>query len=467
MTLNNHTEDAQRKLVFGKRPTIDLVQPCKIGEGILMHSKDERQNFIQLFQAFGKPMEWFVPASGSGSRMFQFLYDFLENPDDENRGKVERFLNHLNDFAFSRNIDASIKNRLNTNQINLDEFVQYVVQGEGLNYGQLPKGLIPFHQYAYFIVNPFQEQLLQAALLNKGLANVHFTINKEFTEEIAASVEKAREMSGFQFNCTFSTQDASTDSLAFYEDQSVVVQSNGMKLTRPSGHGALLNNLNTLNAELIFIKNIDNIQHQNFSNQSEQEIQYIAGVLLHFKQTLQQLYQQESIDREQLKQQLNRYQLCWDMDELIALPESDLKEWLNRPIRVCGMVKNEGQAGGGPFWVRQNGVVSKQIVEKSQVNLSSEQYNIMLKSSHFNPVMMACHTKDLNGEKFVLEDFCDNSSYFIVNKKFKGKSVLFLENPGLWNGGMAKWHTLFVEISSSSFSPVKIVLDLLDFAHKV
>lgn len=466
MTITENTESKQRELVFGKKPEINLVKPCKIGEGILQHLAVDKQYFISKFKQSNKQLKMFIPASGSGSRMFHFLFDFLENPNDENRGKVERFLNHLDDFAFSRKIATEIRTKLSHNEIDLEEFVNYIVNQAGLNYGHRPKGLIPFHQYGYFILNPFQEQVLQAVALNNGVSSVHFTVNPKFEAEIKSSINQVAEISGYQFSIDFSSQNTSTDSLAFSKNGEAILTDEGGYLTRPSGHGALLSNLNNVDAEIVFIKNIDNLQHQKQMPKSSDEIAYLSGVLLNFNEEISTLFKQNNMDRKQLEDFLNKYELCSNSQTILNLPDAELKLWLNKPRRVCGMVKNEGQAGGGPFWVVKNGNISKQIIEKAQINLSSEQYNVMIKSSHFNPVMMACMTKGLQGEKLNLENFCDNESYFIVNKQYKGKSVRFLEQPGLWNGGMADWHTVFVEVPSSAFSPVKIVLDLLDEAHQ-
>lgn len=466
MTITDNTKEFQHAKVFGKQPEIILESPCRIGDGIIYHQENEKQFFIQKFKNASTHIHMFIPASGSGSRMFQFLFDFLEVPDDENRGKVERFLNHLDDFAFSRKIAPIIKSQLEHHQIDLEQFVNYVVSESGLNFGQIPKGLIPFHKYGYFILNPFQEQVLQAALLNDGICKVHFTINPQFKEIIETSLEQIKEISGFEFSIEFSSQNLDSNSMAFTEDGIPLLLDNGIPLSRPSGHGALLPNLNEIDADIIFIKNIDNIQHQVQTIQPIEEIQYISGVLMQFNEELKALFANKKVDKEALRSFLTKYELAKNTDAILALSDEELHKWMNKPRRVCGMVKNEGQPGGGPFWVKKNEKITKQIIEKTQINLSSQQYNLMIKSSHFNPVMMACDIKGLNGEKLNLEDYCDNESYFIVKKRYKGKTVQFVEQPGLWNGSMADWHTVFVEIPSTAFSPVKIVLDLLEDTHR-
>lgn len=240
----------------------------------------------------------------------------------------------------------------------------------------------------------------------------------------------------------------------------------GIPLTRPSGHGALLENLNTRNSEFIFIKNIDNIQHGSQLEGTIKEFSYLAGLLLELNSRLRQLEQQPVIDRVVLRTILEDFQLSYHPDDICNFSDSEIRHWINRPRRVCGMVKNEGQPGGGPFWVKnQDGSVSKQVVEKSQISSDNGQFNIMVKSSHFNPVMMVLDIRDLSGNKHDLKQFRNEHTYFIVKKKFKGQTILFAEQPGLWNGSMADWTTIFAEISSNTFSPVKTVLDLLQDAH--
>jgi hypothetical protein len=466
MTITENHIAAQREKVFSTPPNIQLVAPCKINQGILQQSKEAKEKLARTFHLSSVSTEFFIPASGSGSRMFQFLFDFLEQPNDENRGQTERFLNHLEEFAFYRKIDQEIKGCVRDNDISLKELVRYIITETGLNFGNLPKGLIPFHVYDYFILNPFQEHTLQACKLGNGSAAVHFTINERFEEAILSAIHDVKQLSGYHIDTSFSIQNTESDSIAFKQSGEIMEIEKGIPLTRPSGHGALLENLNARNSEFIFIKNIDNIQHGSQLEGTVQEFSYLAGLLIELNARLRQLEQQPVIDRTVLRIILEDFQLSYHPEDVCNLSDTEIRRWINRPRRVCGMVKNEGQPGGGPFWVKnQDGSVSKQVVEKSQISSDNGQFNIMVKSSHFNPVMMVVDIHDLSGNKHDLKQFRDEQTYFIVKKKFKGHSILFAEQPGLWNGSMADWTTIFAEISSHTFSPVKTVLDLLQDAH--
>ena len=465
MTVTESMIEVQRSKVFGTQPKVDLVSPCRIGYGILRLSEEEQNALLKRFHHANLTPHFFIPASGSGSRMFQFLFDFLEKPSEDNQSQVERFLNHLEDFAFFRKIHADIKQQLNDNKIDLAQFVRYVVGKEGLELGDLPKGLVPFHNYGYFILNPFQEQVLQAAKMGGGKAKLHFTINLKFEGKIKETIEQVCAISGYQIEATFSTQNEDTDSIAFALDGTIFELSPGKPLTRPSGHGALLENLNEVASEMVFIKNIDNVQHESHAHISIRENQKIGGLLLKLKEDLAEIVKDGVVNRALFFDVVRYYQL--EATDLEEMTDMDIKAYINRPRRVCGMVRNEGQPGGGPFWVKStNGKISKQIVEKAQIASSGDQFNVMVKSSHFNPVLMACDRYDLEGNLLDLNRFKDDEMYFVVKRNYKGHDILFAEQPGLWNGGMADWLTVFVETDSNAFTPVKTVLDLLESAHQ-
>ena len=224
-----------------------------------------------------------------------------------------------------------------------------------------------------------------------------------------------------------------------------------------------MDNLNSITSDLIFIKNIDNVQHFAKSKVSQETWKYLGGMAIWFQERINKLIKSPSM--EELIKLNNHYQFI-HQNLISELTVEDIPNLLNRPFRICGMVRNEGQAGGGPFWVEEHGKISKQIVEKSQINLKGKQYRLMVQSTHFNPVVIVAVNKDSNGKQFDLREYSDESKYFVVNKKFKGKNISFSELPGLWNGSMAYWNTIFVEIPTKSFSPVKTVLDLLGKAHR-
>ena len=463
LTIND--KEKQQELVFGPQPEIKLVSPCKLEQGIIRHNSFEKKKYEILFQQAAVSTTLFIPASGSGSRMFQFLYDFLENPDEENRSKTEKFLNHIEDFAFFELLPFDIKSKVRNYDISLDEFIAYILKQNGLSLGEKPKGLIPFHRTRSFVLNAFQEQLLQGLRIKEKPSEFHFTINGSFGKEIVNSLQHIKGLTAR--NCTINTsvQNPETDAIAFGENGDPFICSNGKELRRPSGHGALLENLESIDTDLVFVKNIDNVQHEAKSDEAVENFQYLGGLLLHIKEELQLLSASEN-KKEVFKRLNSLYQIVYNSEDIDAMSDEDIIEYINRPLRVCGMVKNEGQPGGGPFWIENNGIISKQIVEKAQIKMEGEQYRLMVQSQYFNPVLMALSLRDLNGNKHQLADFADHSKYFIVDKKFEGQSIKFLERPGLWNGSMANWLTVFVEVPSEAFTPVKTVLDLLNNAHK-
>jgi hypothetical protein len=462
--LNDFQEKIQRQqeIVFGEKPNLKLINPCKIGLGILEFSENERNSFVHSFEKVNSSISFFIPASGSGSRMFQFLHEFLNQPDENNVQLIEKFFNNFQDFAFYRILPKEIK------ELNLDEnpqiekIINFILDEEGLNFSNFPKGLIPFHKNGPFILNPFQEQVLQAINLLDIKVNVHFTINEKFESEIKKSIQNVTNLVGKEVFVQFSYQKKETDAIPFYKDQTVVKGQNDEILTRPSGHGALLSNLNEIDSDFIFLKNIDNIQNYNHSEKSKESFKFLGGIALDFMKHLRELKANTCI--EQLRILNSKFQLVED-SVIDSFSEKQILDLIHRPFRVCGMIKNEGQPGGGPFWVEENGIATKQIIEKAQIENSFDQLKLLVKSTHFNPVMMVACPKDLDGNKFDLATFCDNSKYFLIEKKYKGKSIYFSELPGLWNGSMAFWNTIFVEIPSDTFSPVKTVLDLLNKPH--
>ena len=455
--------EVQRNKVFGNQPDLKLISPCKIGDGVIISDDDYKELLMDKFDSSNPKTTFFIPASGSGSRMFQFLFDFLETPNDENTSQVERFLNHIEDFAFFQKLPIDVRKKIKSQDINLDEFVRFLLTDIGMGFGDLPKGLIPFHKNGPFVLNPYQEQMLQGVMVKEENASFHYTIKENFEDKIREGLIGLKEFIGQDIDLSFSYQNSDTDAIAFDSDQNPVLLDDGDILTRPSGHGALLENLNTIQSDLIFIKNIDNIQHYAKSAESNQTWKYLGGMALWFQEKINKLIKNPSL--EELIKLNARFQFI-NSQEIENLIEGDIPALLNRPFRICGMVRNEGQPGGGPFWVEEEGRISKQIIEKSQIKMKGQQYRLMVQSTHFNPVVIVAVNKDVNGKPFDLMQYADESKYFVVNKKFKGKDIFFSELPGLWNGSMAHWNSIFVEIPSASFSPVKTVLDLLGSSHK-
>lgn len=458
--------EQQRKIVFGEQPEIKLVGACKLNEGVLSHSNFEKKKYEVKFQKSKDVVTFFIPASGSGSRMFQFLFDFLEEPNEENRSKTEKFLNAIQEFAFFELLPFSLKMKVREYDINLDEFVAFLLKEHGLKLGGLPKGLLPFHRTRSFILNAFQEQMLQGLRLKEDGVQFHFTVNPTFEKEIQATLHHMSALTGRKTLVETSFQNPETDSFAFDVNQQEVKRNDGSLLRRPSGHGALLENLNKVDGDILFVKNIDNIQHEAKSDAAIHNFQYLGGLLQELKEDVKQVLE-DSNKVEALKKLNLTYQI-WQKDvEFERFTDQEIEDLLLKPIRVCGMVRNEGQPGGGPFWVEhEDGSVSKQIVEKAQIKMKGEQYRLMVQSQYFNPVLIALSTKDVLGNKVDLTEFADPQKYFIVDKKFEGKPIKFMERPGLWNGSMANWLTVFVEVPSETFTPVKTVLDLLSPPHR-
>jgi hypothetical protein len=466
MSTYTATEDRieqQRKLVFANNTTLNIVAPCTIGNGILRLSENEIKHYEEFFKNEEKKISLFIPASGSGSRMFEFLYDFLDQPNENNRAQVERFLNKVQSFAFFRQLPANKQQEILSFQLSLKEIVSFLLNKEGMGFGELPKGLIPFHILEPFILNPFQEHIIQGSRLYSKATSFHFTIQSQFKDKFNLVVEQLEGLIGNEFNVTYSEQNKDTDSFAFEEDGELALQKDGAILRRPAGHGALLENLQAIKSELVFVKNIDNVQHFSKSANSQQLWNALGGLLVTIKKELSVLRFEPSLDK--LKNLNQQFDLFSETEIDLIQSEQEIQDLVNRPIRVCGMVRNEGQPGGGPFMVEENGVIRKQIVEKAQISSDAEQVNQMVKSTHFNPVMMVLSYQKDDGTNFNLTDFSDQSKYFIVHKKQQGKNIRFMELPGLWNGTMANWITIFVEIPNETFSPVKTVLDLLNPAH--
>jgi len=409
--------------------------------------------------------------------MFDALYSFLDskNPGEETIRFVKDLVTYASDFAFFDLLPEAIKTDLKSGSIDLRKFIHFLIystskhenQPSGFGYGELPKGLIPFHRYPSTIRNPFQEHILQSIEIAGPKSTFHFTINEKFKDQIDASIGELKSTLNLPVSYSFSIQNPATDAIAFDENLNPANDENGM-ITRPSGHGALLGNLNTVHSDLIFIRNIDNIQHQSKATHSIQYRKALGGMLIYLRSTIfDVLHELEKgiVLLEKIQHLNDSFDLRIPIEKF---SDTDfLIDFLNRPIRICGMVRNEGQPGGGPFWVNDPmGIPRRQIVEKSQITNSPEQLEFLNSSTHFNPVELVCSTKNFKGDFFNLTKFRNDDLYFIVKKNHHGKSIQYIEEPGLWNGSMNNWLTLFYEIESDCFSPVKTILDLLQPLHR-
>lgn len=453
-------------------PFIDLDRPCTPGDGIKVLDDASINKYIKHYEteAPSKEVIKFVPASGAASRMFKELYSFIEKDSEEADGYD--ICDQLDDFAFAEEVKKLVGEGASRKSI-----AEAIVEPKGLNYGNLPKGLIQFHQYEKESRTAFEEHLVEAAEYARGkenIARVHFTVSPEHMEKVKELMQKVlakyEERYDVTYEVTYSVQKKSTDTVAVDTHDEPFREDNGQILFRPGGHGALIENLGALDGDLIFVKNIDNVVPDHLKEETYKYKKALGGYLLSIQE--QCFKHLDAI--ESGKFDSNNAEILEFIEKGIGLPtspswnETDVIRILNRPIRVCGMVKNEGEPGGGPFWVKgPAGRVSHQIVESSQMDLTNnKQLEIMKASTHFNPVDLVCSTKDYRGNRFDLHKFVDPETGFISMKSKNGRDLKALELPGLWNGAMAKWITLFVDVPVITFNPVKTIRDLLRDTHQ-
>lgn len=474
-------------------PFLKLEAAAAVGHGIMAPTEEEREAYIKAWDAYkaqGKSIVKFVPASGAASRMFKNMFAFLSADYTEPTTDFEKqYFDNIKKFAFREALCE--KCRLNDGKRikeliadgNYKAVVANMLEPKGLNYGQLPKGLLLFHNYEDGPRTPMEEHLVEAALYasSKGEANVHFTVSHDhlelFKAKVAEKVETFAKKYGVKYNISFSEQKPSTDTVAVNPDNTLFRNEDGSMLFRPGGHGALIENLNDIDADVVFIKNIDNVVPDRLKDETVMYKQLIAGVLVTLQKKafayLEKLEKGE-YTHEYLEEIIRFVQrdLCCRKADIKELEDADLviylKKKLNRPMRVCGVVKNVGEPGGGPFLTyNQDGTVSLQILESSQIDKTNEEYQKMFtEGTHFNPVDLVCAVKDYKGQPFNLPDFVDKSTGFISSKSKNGKELKALELPGLWNGAMSDWNTVFVEVPLATFNPVKTVNDLLREQHQ-
>ena len=474
-------------------PFLKLEGAAAIGKGIVAPADAERKAYVEAWQQYkaaGKKVVKFVPASGAASRMFKDMFAFVDADYDVPTTDFEKkYFDNIEKFAFYSELDAvcqknegkGIKELMTAG--NYKAVAANMLKAEGLNYGQLPKGLLLFHNYPEGPRTPMEEHLVEGALYaaSNGEAHVHFTVSHEHMELFKAKVAQKADLYaqkyGISYDISFSEQKPSTDTIAANPDGTPFRNSDGSLLFRPGGHGALIENLNEIEADVIFIKNIDNVVPDRLKGDTVEWKQIIAGVLV----TLQkkafeylQLLDTGKYTHDQVEEMIRfvQHDLCCRKADIKELEDAELviylREKLNRPMRVCGVVKNVGEPGGGPFLTyNQDGTVSLQILESSQIDKSNKEYMEMFtKGTHFNPVDLVCAVKDYQGKPFDLPKFVDPTTGFISQKSKSGKELQALELPGLWNGAMSNWNTVFVEVPLSTFNPVKTVNDLLREQHQ-
>ena len=449
--------DKQRNRLFSSLASPNIVEACTVGHGILQFAPDEIKKFQEAFVVYNGSISFFIPASGVGSRMFDFLQQFLGSMGHEQGDEVRLFLSNIESFAFYHEANEEWRQLLMDSSVDLLALCDYLLGPQGLDFSGTPKALFPFHRMSGRNITPFEGHLRQGFNAGKSIERFHFTVQQEHLNQLISEREGLGD--SFVGEIDFSTQASDTDSYVFDEFMQPLSNQSGSYVRRPAGHGAILSNLNGLASDLIFIKNIDNIQCPVQDEHVNQTWGLLGGVLVSLRAKLLNAYSVK--DMPEFIRICNDFQL---LDEAAGMiPWEDISTMLQRPFRVCGMVKNEGMPGGGPFWVSHEGHKTKQIIEKSQID--SIHLAKLTESSHFNPVMMAISPYDLMGNKLDLTQYVREDLSMAVKKNHLGKTVYYLEKPGLWNGSMYHWNTVFVEIPSNVFSPVKNVMDLLNPSH--
>ena len=478
-------------------PFLKVEEAATIGKGIIQLNADSLHKYVDFYRgkvANGLKVIKFVPASGAASRMFKALFEalaecqkgatpeslYLKNPF------IARFARNIKKFAFYPDLADSISKA--GKEENLSNLLEFLLSESGLNYGNLPKGLLKFHKYTDGERTPFEEHIVEGvdySIDQNRQVRIHFTVSPEHRESFEILLNKIAATYEEKFNVKllvdFSTQKPSTDTIAVDLRNEPFRNNDGSLLFRPAGHGALLENLNDLDADLVFIKNIDNVVPDHLKEPTLLYKKAFAGLLMAIQEKIfgyQQALNERhysALDSAFLAEAANFLEF-----ELNTIPERNhyytekedlfnyLKEKYNRPFRICGMVKNEGEPGGGPFWAKNpDGTISLQVVESSQIDLNDpQQAAIAHHATHFNPVDLICSLKNYKGEKYNLPDFTDPSTGFISVKSKDGRDLKAQELPGLWNGSMSNWNTLFVEVPIETFNPVKTVNDLLRDQHQ-
>ncbi len=456
----------------------NLVAPCTPKNGIVQLSDERAESLADFFEFTAPELQLmkFVPASGAASRMFKHLFGTMNG---ENSALSKEFFEQISAMPFVDELRSIMESKglsLETElkSENWKKIAELILGEDGLGYGNCPKGLVLFHKYSKDVRTAFEEHLMEGLAYANGegdRAKIHFTVPASAEGQIQDFLAEraAVEFPDYEFDLSYSIQHPATDTLAMGEDGQLFRENGGELVFRPGGHGALIHNLNDLEAEIVFVKNIDNVVPESKAETGCFWKEVLGGFLLEIKgvrdETLLELEEGMLPIGPQLEWLLD----LLNYQKKQTMGKEELHAFLNRPIRVCGMVKNEGEPGGGPFWVKNaEGQIQAQIVESAQVDFSnSTQSELVKQSTHFNPVDLVCCLVDHHGVKFDLLKFVDQNTGFTTSKSSNGKNIKALELPGLWNGAMAQWITVFVEVPLETFNPVKTVNDLLRPMHQV
>ncbi len=504
--IKNHglqLDEAERQLQLFKKgvPHLKIDRPATAGNGIQRLDAGEQEKLKQKYDEAlrsGLRVMKFVPASGAASRMFRDLeamlnrYDEIEDnelkADEPEAAFAREFISNIRSFAFWDSLKAALHEDGHDADKLLESgryrpLIEYTLTAKGLGYATMPKALIKFHKDDNRAVTSLEEHFHEGmayARNSEDEVNLHFTVSPEFEEKFDEAVGEIRERLGgseARFKVERSRQLPSTDTIAADEQNRPFLDENGKLLFRPGGHGALLQNLDNLDSDIVFIKNIDNVVPARLRDDTVSWKKVLGGMISVLRQQVFDAVQKLEANPD--SSTINEIaELATDSlnltlpDEFGSASDEEKKRallyLLNRPVRVCGMVKNEGEPGGGPFWVEKKKLPNKlQIVETSQIDPEdSHQQKILQKATHFNPVDIVCSLTDKNGKPYELKNFQDPDTAFIASKSYDGRNLKALERPGLWNGGMSDWITVFVEVPVSTFNPVKTVNDLLREQHQ-
>ena len=493
--ISQDTLDAQLNHFATGFPYLKLEGSATVGHGIIAPDDELCHRAVERWDGYladGGEVCKFVPASGAASRMFKALFAYVNSEDKtpEAGSPVAKLLERLGELPFKGELDEVLTAQTGKKSDDLlaegrrKEIIEAIVGAKGMNYGGLPKGLLTFHKYNDGTTRtPVEEQLVEGAqtAATGGRVKIHFTVSadhqKLFDAKFSKAIPAVEKLTGKTFDVSTSVQKPSTDTVAANPDGTPFRDANGQMVFRPGGHGALIENLSDIDSTVVFIKNIDNVVPDTHRDATVKYKKIIAGILV---------LVHDDIERYMKILNAGTYNIA-DLDAMrdfcantlcIHAPEYDKMEpaakaeWFkakfNRPLRVCGMVRNEGEPGGGPYIAyNPDGTASPQILESTQIDKNNaDSMAMMAKATHFNPVDLVCYIKDTEGKKFDLRQFVDPATGFISDKSLGGRELRALELPGLWNGAMSDWNTVFVEVPVETFNPVKTVNDLLRPMHK-
>jgi hypothetical protein len=488
-----HLEEQLRCFAEGF-PYPEISASASTAKGVRLLSGEEQLSLIKAWDEYlatGRKVVKFVPASGAASRMFKDLLAYAVGDDNDTLPPaVRQFFDGVGRFAFYKELNDSCVAEEGTPVEQLIAEKKYktiiylLLEDYGMSYGLLPKALLLFHTYPDGVRTAAEEHLVEGAMYAKNISgevNLHFTVSPEHEPLFRKCLEKTQKIYEDKFAATysvsFSHQKPSTDTLAADMNNRPFRDADGNLVFRPGGHGALIENLNDIEADVIFIKNIDNVTPDSRKSSTVKYKKILAGLLVTLQEKIfgyLQLIDSGKYSQTQVEEMIHFLQdeLCVRNNDIKVLEDAELilylKKKLQRPLRVCGMVKNEGEPGGGPFLtVSPDGTIAPQILESSQIDMSNPaQKAFFEQGTHFNPVDLVCATRDHRGMKYHLPDYVDKNTGFISTKSKDGRDLKALELPGLWNGAMSDWNTVFVETPIDAFNPVKTVNDLLRPGHQ-